>query len=52
MYWDDKENNIMSSIICTLRQIRIIKSRRMRCAGHVEDMEKKGKYIQGMGGKV
>jgi hypothetical protein len=53
MKWQEAGENIMrSSIICTLPNICMIRSRRVEWVGHVAHMEEVDKCIQYFGWKV
>ena len=50
--WRKLHNEELYGLYCSLNIIRVIKSIRMRWAGHVARMEGEEKYIQGFGGKT
>jgi hypothetical protein len=49
--WGKLHNEELNDLYCSPNIVRVIKSRRMRWAGHVARMER-GRRVQGFGGKT
>ena len=50
--WRKLHNEELNDLHCSPNIFRVIKSRRMRWAGHVECMGGEQRYIQGFGGEI
>jgi hypothetical protein len=50
--WRELHNEELNYLYCSPNVIRVIKSRRMRCAVHVACMDGEQRCIQGFGGET